>query len=147
MTAVELTTYGHERHTRSGIESVNGVGEVFLWGSRRREIQVRHGIRTAWNAVRPVDKTDVANALRSQNLELPGGRLEQGARESSAAAARSDASAGLRISRNLVIATHANSAIRIRDVGVVQDTVPTRFRVHVERTVRGEQRRTRADRA
>ena len=117
MTAVELTTYV-EQNIQKRIESVNGVGEVFLWGSRRREIQVRidpdrlnaYGLST----------TDVANALRSQNLELPGGRLEQGARELSVRTVG-------RLSRpqdfeDLVIATRANSAIRIRDVGVVQDT-------------------------
>jgi hydrophobe/amphiphile efflux-1 (HAE1) family protein len=117
MTAVELTTYV-EQNIQKRIESVNGVGEVFLWGSRRREIQVRidpdrlnaYGLST----------TDVANALRSQNLELPGGRLEQGARELSVRTVG-------RLSRpqdfeDLVIATRANSSIRIRDVGVVQDT-------------------------
>src|SRR5688500_5545684 len=37
MTAVELTTY-IEQNVQKRIESVNGVGEVFLWGARRREI-------------------------------------------------------------------------------------------------------------
>ena len=117
MTAVELTTYV-EQNIQKRIESVNGVGEVFLWGSRRREIQVR--IDPDRLNVYGLSTTDVANALRSQNLELPGGRLEQGARELSVRTVG-------RLSRpqdfeDLVIATRANSAIRIRDVGVVQDT-------------------------
>ncbi len=58
---------------------MNGVGEVLLFGSRRRQVQVRinpellnwYGLTT----------TDVATALRAQNLELPGGRIEEGARD------------------------------------------------------------------
>ena len=78
MPVVELTTY-LEQNVQKRLESINGVGEVLLFGARRREIQVQidpdrlnaYGLST----------TDVAAALRSQNLELPGGRLEQGTRE------------------------------------------------------------------
>jgi HAE1 family hydrophobic/amphiphilic exporter-1 len=117
MSAVELTTYV-EQNVQKRIESVNGVGEVFLWGARRREIQIRidpdrlnaYGLST----------TDVAGALRAQNLELPGGRLEQGARELSVRTVG-------RLQRpqdfeDLVVATRGNSAIRIRDLGTVHDT-------------------------
>ena len=97
MPSVELTTYV-EQNIQKRIESVNGVGEVFLYGSRRREIQVKvdpdrlnaYGLST----------TDVAAALRAQNLELPGGRLEQGARELSVrTVGRLGRPAGLRRSR------------------------------------------------
>ncbi len=142
MNSVELTTYV-EQNIQKRIESVNGVGEVFMWGSRRREIQVRidpdrlnaYGLST----------TDVAGALRAQNLELPGGRLEQGARELSVRTVG-------RLSRpqdfeDLVIATRANSAIRIRDVGVVQDTGADPTSVsHLERTIRGQCRRSQTER-
>ena len=78
MPVVELTTF-LEQNVQKRLESVNGVGEVLLFGARRREIQVQidpdrlnaYGLST----------TDVAAALRSQNLELPGGRLEQGNRD------------------------------------------------------------------
>ena len=117
MTAVELTTYV-EHNIQKRIESVNGVGEVFLFGSRRREIQVRID-PDRLNAY-SLSTTDVASALRAQNLELPGGRLEQGTRELSVRTVG-------RLTRpqdfeDLVIATRGNTAIRIRDVGVVQDT-------------------------
>src|SRR5688572_29121253 len=122
MSSVELTTYV-EQHIQKRIESVNGVGEVFLYGSRRREIQVKvdpdrlnaYGLST----------TDVAAALRAQNLELPGGRLEQGSRELSVRTVG-------RLGRpqdfeDLVVATRGNTPVRIRDVGTVEDTgtVPT----------------------
>ena len=75
MSVVELTTF-LEQNVQKRLESVNGVGEVLLFGARRREIQIQidpdrlnaYGLST----------TDVAAALRSQNLELPGGKLEQG---------------------------------------------------------------------
>ena len=117
MPAVELTTYV-EQNIQKRIESVNGVGEVFLYGARRREIQVRidpdrlnaYGLST----------TDVASALRAQNLELPGGRLEQGTRELSVRTVG-------RLRRpkdfeDLVVATRGNTPVRIRDIGTVEDT-------------------------
>ncbi len=117
MPVVELTTF-IEQNVQKRLESVNGVGEVLLFGARRREIQVQidpdrlnaYGLST----------TDVAAALRSQNLELPGGRLEQGNRELSVRTVgrlrNPDAF------NDLVVATRGNSPIRIRDIGRVADT-------------------------
>jgi HAE1 family hydrophobic/amphiphilic exporter-1 len=117
MPAVELTTF-IEQNVQKRLESVNGVGEVLLFGARRREIQIQidpdrlnaYGLST----------TDVAAALRSQNLELPGGRLEQGNRELSVRTLgrlrNPDAF------NDLVVATRGNSPIRIRDIGRVADT-------------------------
>ncbi len=120
MSAVELTTY-IEQNIQKRIESVNGVGEVVLYGARRREVQVKidpdrlnaYGLST----------TDVATALRAQNLELPGGRLEQGTRELSVRTVG-------RLRRpsdfeDLVIATRGNTPIRVRDIGFVEDTGAT----------------------
>ncbi|MET0211805.1 MAG: efflux RND transporter permease subunit [Vicinamibacterales bacterium] len=122
MPVVELTTY-LEQNVQKRLESVNGVGEVLLFGARRREIQVQidpdrlnaYGLST----------TDVAAALRSQNLELPGGRLEQGARELSVRTVGRLRSPDA--FNDLVVATRGNSPIRIRDLGRVVDTgeVPT----------------------
>jgi len=117
MPVVELTTY-LEQNVQKRVESVNGVGEVLLYGARRRELQVKvdpdrlnaYGLSTG----------DVATALRAQNLELPGGRLEQGARDLSVRTVG-------RLSRpeeflDLVIATRGTIPVRIKDVGTVEDT-------------------------
>jgi hydrophobic/amphiphilic exporter-1 (mainly G- bacteria), HAE1 family len=117
MPVVELTTF-LEQNVQKRLESVNGVGEVLLFGARRREIQVQidpdrlnaYGLST----------NDVAAALRSQNLELPGGRLEQGVRELSVRTV-----GRLRKPEDfndLVVATRSNSPIRIKDIGRVVDT-------------------------
>ncbi len=95
------------------LESVNGVGEVLLFGARRREIQVKID-PDRLNAY-ALSTTDVAAALRAQNLELPGGRLEQGTRELSVRTV-----GRLRTPEDfndLVVATRGNIPIRIRDIG------------------------------
>ena len=114
---VELTTY-LEQNVQKRLESVNGVGEVLLFGARRREIQVQID-PDRLNAY-ALSTSDVAAALRSQNLELPGGKLEQGSRELSVRTV-----GRLRKPEDfndLVVATRGNSPIRIRDVGRVIDT-------------------------
>ena len=116
MPVVELTTY-IEQNVQRRIESVNGVGEVLLYGSRRREIQVRvdpdrlqaYGLSTG----------DIATALRAQNLELPGGRIEEGLRDLSVRTLG-------RLQRPedfeaLVVATRAGYPVRIGDLGEVVD--------------------------
>ncbi len=117
MPAVELTTF-LEQNVQKRLESVSGVGEVLLFGARRRQIQVKidpdrlnaYGLSTS----------DVAAAVRAQNLELPGGRLEQGTRELSVRTVG-------RLARpqdfaDVVVATRANIPIRISDIGTVEDT-------------------------
>jgi len=61
------------------IENINGVGQVQIVGGAEREIKV-------WldpNKMRAFGVTvpEVVAGLRSQNLELPGGRVDEGARE------------------------------------------------------------------
>ena len=114
---VELTTYV-EQNVQTRLESVNGVGEVVLNGARRREIQIKvdpdrlqaYGLSTV----------DVAMALRAQNVELPGGRFEQGVRD---LAVRTMG----RLQRpedfaDLVVATRGTTPVRIREIGSVADT-------------------------
>jgi HAE1 family hydrophobic/amphiphilic exporter-1 len=117
MPVVELTTFV-EQNIQKRIESVNGVGEVMLYGARRRELHVK--VDPDRLAAYGLSTSDVASALRSQNLELPGGRLEQGARDLSVRTVG-------RLTRpadfeNVVVATRANSTIKVRDIGTVEDT-------------------------
>src|SRR5580658_214916 len=61
------------------LENAKGVGEVRIVGGARREIHVLANPEKlrAYN----LTITDVFNALKSQNLELPGGSLKEGARD------------------------------------------------------------------
>ena len=117
MPAVEFTSF-LEQNVQKRMESVNGVGEVIIFGARRRQIQVKidPDLLNAYG----LSTSDVAAALRAQNLELPGGRLEQGARELSVRTVG-------RLTRpeeflDVVVATRNNIPIRIRDIGSVEDT-------------------------
>jgi len=63
-----------DRIVRRRLESVSGVGQVFLIGGRKRQIQV---------AVDPLklkslglSANEVAGAINAQNVTLPGGRLD-----------------------------------------------------------------------
>lgn len=61
------------------IENISGVGQIRIVGGAEREIHVT----VDPDRLRAYDLTvsDVAQALRSQNLELPGGRIDEGTRE------------------------------------------------------------------
>src|SRR5438045_3173541 len=60
------------------IQSAHGVGDVFIYGARLRQINI-HLDPTRLRAYN-LSTVDVANALRSQNLELPGGRVNEGSK-------------------------------------------------------------------
>jgi len=74
----ELTEFA-DKTLRRELESLSGVGQVTLVGGRPRQVNVwidpdkliKFGLTAA----------EVERALRSQNIELPSGRVEQGARQ------------------------------------------------------------------
>ena len=93
---------------------------MILFGARRRRDPGQDRSGSA-ERLRRSSTTDVAAALRAQNLELPGGRLEQGARELSVrTVGRLDARRDE--FDDVVVATRGNIPIRIRDIGTVEDT-------------------------
>src|SRR5215217_3658010 len=71
----EVTEYA-DKVLRRQIESVSGVGQVLVLGGRQRQVNV-------WldaDRLRGYNLTvnDVARALQAQNIEIPGGRVDQG---------------------------------------------------------------------
>src|SRR5262245_29076739 len=71
----DITEYA-DKFLRRQLESVSGVGQVLVLGGRARQINVwLDGDRLrAYN----LTVTDVARALQAQNIEIPGGRMDQG---------------------------------------------------------------------
>jgi HAE1 family hydrophobic/amphiphilic exporter-1 len=72
----EITEYA-DKVLRRQLESVSGVGQVLVIGGRSRQVNV-------WldgDRLRSHNLTvnDVARALQAQNIEVPGGRMDQGA--------------------------------------------------------------------
>src|SRR5262249_22969537 len=73
----ELTEYA-DKQFRPQIESINGVGEVTIVGGRGRQINVMldpYRLR-AYN----ITAMGVKRALETQNLQVPGGALDEGPR-------------------------------------------------------------------
>src|SRR6266567_5602047 len=71
----DITEYA-DKVLRRQLESVNGVGQVIVLGGRQRQINIwldADRLRSYNLTV-----TDVARALQAQNIEIPGGRVEQG---------------------------------------------------------------------
>src|SRR6185295_15025695 len=71
----DITEYA-DKVLRRQLESVNGVGQVLVLGGRQRQVNVwldADRLR-AYN----LTVTDVSRALQAQNIEIPGGRIDQG---------------------------------------------------------------------
>jgi HAE1 family hydrophobic/amphiphilic exporter-1 len=115
--SIELTDIV-TKQIQERIESTDGVGEVVVFGGRLREIKiyVNPDRLRAYN----LSVTDVSNALRAQNLELPGGRLDEGARTVTLRTLS-------RVTKvedfnDIVIATKNGYAVKVRDIGRVEDS-------------------------
>jgi HAE1 family hydrophobic/amphiphilic exporter-1 len=115
-TVLQLTDLAQNQIVKR-IQSANGVGDVFIYGARQRQINVHvdpDRLR-AYN----LSTVDVANALRTQNLELPGGRVNEGAKTMTLRTMS-------RVTKveefnNLVIANRNGYSVKIGDVATVED--------------------------
>ncbi|NJM52701.1 MAG: efflux RND transporter permease subunit [Blastocatellia bacterium] len=113
---MELTTLV-ENLIQKRIESADGVGEVFMFGARRKQIKVY--VNPERLRAYDISVTEVTNAIRSQNQELPGGNLVEGAK-----------TLGLRTMSKLteieqfseiVITSRTGFPIKIKDIGRVEE--------------------------
>ena len=112
----EVTDLADKRIKRL-IESIDGVGNVDIVGGRLREVEVwvDPDKMRAFN----VTAADAANAVRVQNLELPGGRVESGPRELTVRTmGRIPDPAQF---NNLVVANRGPYAVKLSDIGYVED--------------------------
>ncbi|MEY4511006.1 MAG: hypothetical protein RLZZ450_3128 [Pseudomonadota bacterium] len=114
--AITLAAYA-EDVLKPGLERIDGVGKLELIGGREREAHVwidPAKLRTYGLAV-----TDVVNALGSQSIDLPGGRVTRGSEE---LVVRTNAQAATPEElSNLVISSANGAIIRVRDVAEVED--------------------------
>ncbi|HVW10881.1 MAG TPA: efflux RND transporter permease subunit, partial [Bryobacteraceae bacterium] len=100
------------------LENAKGVGQVKIVGGARREIH----ILTDPDKLRAYNLTitDVFNAMRSQNLELPGGSLQAGSRELTVrTSGRITDPAQF---NNVAIANRNGYTIKVRDIGSAEDS-------------------------
>ena len=106
-----------DKKIKQQIESINGVGQVTIIGGRRREIQV-------WvdpDKLRAFNVTvaQVADAVRAQNMEVPGGRIDEGKRELTVRTmGRIVQPAEF---NNLVVGSRGDYSVKLSDVGYAED--------------------------
>lgn len=101
------------------LQTVPGVGNVFLTGGRNRAINVR--VDTDRLRVLEVSIEEIRRALVAQNLEIPGGIVDQGPREMVLRTLG-------RITRpedfnELIVTNRKGYPIRIKDIGIAEDSV------------------------
>ncbi|MGQ0737059.1 MAG: efflux RND transporter permease subunit [Acidobacteriota bacterium] len=72
----DITEYA-DKVLRRQLESSDGVGQVVVIGGRNRQVNV--WLDAELLRARNLSVNDVSRALQSQNIEVPGGRIEQGA--------------------------------------------------------------------
>ncbi|MGH7146166.1 MAG: efflux RND transporter permease subunit [Planctomycetota bacterium] len=106
-----------DREIKDRIQKIKDVGEVKLVGGRRRKIWLI--LDRSRLAGYNLTVQDVEQALLSQHVELPGGRLETGRVEMIVKTKAEFASAAAM--ENLVVATRGRDQIRLSQVGRVED--------------------------
>jgi len=112
----EMTEFA-DKVLRRQIESVNGVGQVLIIGGRKRQVNVV----LDGDKLRGYNLTvaQVSQALQGQNLEVPGGRVEQGDRALTLRTlGRLQSPADF---NNIVVATRNGYPIKVSDVGHTED--------------------------
>jgi hydrophobic/amphiphilic exporter-1 (mainly G- bacteria), HAE1 family len=107
-----------DKQIKPQLENINGIGQIQLVGGLKREIRVwvdpdkMRGYNLAIS--------DVANALRQQNMEMPAGNVNAGARELAVRTlgrlvdpAQFD---------EIAIATRGSYVVKLRDIGHAEDS-------------------------
>jgi HAE1 family hydrophobic/amphiphilic exporter-1 len=99
------------------IENAEGVGEVQIFGGRQREIKiyVNPDRLRAFN----LSVTEVGNALRAQNQELPGGSVKEGSRTLTLRTLSKVTD--VKEFNEIVITSRNGFPVKIKDIGRVED--------------------------
>jgi HAE1 family hydrophobic/amphiphilic exporter-1 len=102
---------------KKNIESLRGVGQVRFVGDRQRQIQVWLDGEKLYSYNLNVEQ--VRSALAAQNVEIPGGRVDQGARELSLRTMGRVVDP--RDFERIIVATVGGRPVRVSDIGHVVD--------------------------
>ena len=118
-TSLRTVTEIADKHIKRALESVDGVGDVTMSGDRPREVHVVVDIEKL-NA-RGLSIDQVREAIQKENVEIPGGTLEQGKWEVGLRTlGRVDATAQF---NDIIVATVKGTPVRIADIGYAEDSV------------------------
>ena len=107
-----------DKQIKKRIESINGVGNVEIVGGATREIEIYldPDKMRAFNVTVP----EVTAAVKSQNLEVPGGRVDEGTRELTVR------TMGRIVNpadfNNIAISSRGNYPVKLSDIGYAEDS-------------------------
>ncbi len=107
-----------DKQVKQKLENSKGVGQITIVGGAQREIHVL----VDPSRLRSYNLTimDVFNALRSQNLELPGGNLNAGSKEFTVrTTGRVADAAGF---NQITVATRNGYVVKVADIGYAEDS-------------------------
>ena len=107
-----------DKQVKQRLENVKGVGEIRLVGGLKREIRV--WVDPERMRAYGLSITDVANALRQQNLELPAGSVTQGANELTVRTLGRLADPAQ--FNEIAVATRGPYPVKLRDIGHAEDS-------------------------
>jgi HAE1 family hydrophobic/amphiphilic exporter-1 len=107
-----------DKQVKRAIEAVNGVGQVDLGGGRAREIHIVVDVEKLNSYNLTIEH--VKNAVTAENVEIPGGTIEQGKAEILLRTlGRVDAAEEF---NHIIIANLNGTPIRVSDIGYAEDT-------------------------
>ena len=108
-----------DKQVKRALESVDGVGAVTMNGDRSREIHIVVDVEKLNAHGLSIDQ--VVNAIQQENVEIPGGTLEQGKWEVGLRTmGRVEATAQF---NDVIVATVNGVPLRVSDIGYAEDSV------------------------
>jgi HAE1 family hydrophobic/amphiphilic exporter-1 len=108
-----------DKTLRRRLETVYGVGQVLVIGARPRQINVV--VDNAKLAAQGLTAAQVVAALQSQNIQIPGGKVEQGLRDLTLRTyGRVDSPQDF---GDIPVSNVGGTTIRIRDVARIEDSM------------------------
>ncbi|HEU4886677.1 MAG TPA: efflux RND transporter permease subunit, partial [Thermoanaerobaculia bacterium] len=108
-----------DKDLRRRLETVTGVGQVLVIGARPRQINVV--VDNAKLTAHGLTSAHIVSALQSQNIQIPGGKVEQGLRDLTLRTygrVTTPEEFG-----NIPLATVSGTAVRVRDVARIEDSM------------------------
>ena len=107
-----------DKQIKQKLENAHGVGQITIVGGARREIH----ILVDPDRLRAYNLTvnDVFNAIKLQNLELPGGNLNAGTKEYTIRT--TGKVVNIDQFNQIAIATRAGHVVRVSDIGYAEDS-------------------------
>jgi HAE1 family hydrophobic/amphiphilic exporter-1 len=108
-----------DKNLRRSLETVTGVGQVLVIGARPRQINVI--VDNAKLTAQGLTAAQVMAALQAQNIQIPGGKVEQGVRDLTLRTygrVTSPEEFG-----NIPIANLSGTPVRVRDVARIEDSM------------------------